>query len=499
MEAFGNLVMGLTSALSITNLFMVLVGVLLGTLVGVLPGLGPTSTIAMLMPLTAVLSPSSAIIMMAGIFYGAQYGGSTTAILVNIPGEVSSVPTLLDGYPLAMQGKAGPALGIAAIGSFFAGTGGVLLLTFFTPLLAHQALRFGPPEYFGLMVLALTVMVSVSGGSLIKGLLMGTLGYLVSLVGLGPNSGMPRFHYGFAVLYGGIDIVTIAIGVFAVGEIFAGLEESRGAISLKKIEKVFPSLKDLRQTFPSMCRGGILGFLLGLLPGCNPAVTAFLSYDIEKKVSRHPERFGKGALEGVAAPESANNATSSASFVPLLALGIPASPALAVLMGGFMVYGLQPGPLLMMEKPDLVWTIIASMYIGNAMLLVLNLPLVGLWARLTTVPYKIMAPVILMICVVGAYSLRNSMFDVGMTFVFGGVGYLMRKYDWPSAPLVLCSILGPVLEKAYVNSLAMSAGSPMIFVTRPICLALILAAFALLVISLRFMGKTGPGSVKEEY
>jgi putative tricarboxylic transport membrane protein len=248
-----------------------------------------------------------------------------------------------------------------------------------------------------------------------------------------------------------------------------------------------------------MCRGGILGFLLGLLPGCNPAVTSFLSYDIEKKVSRHPERFGKGALEGVAAPESANNATSSASFVPLLALGIPASPALAVLMGGFMIYGLQPGPLLMLENPDLVWTIIASMYIGNAMLLVLNLPLVGLWARLTTVPYKIMAPVILMICVVGAYSLRNSMFDVGMTFVFGGVGYLMRKYDWPSAPLVLCSILGPILEKAYVNSLAMSAGSPMIFVTRPICIALILAAFALLVISLRFMGKTRPGSVKEEY
>jgi putative tricarboxylic transport membrane protein len=310
---------------------------------------------------------------------------------------------------------------------------------------------------------------------------------------------MPRFYYGFAVLYGGIDIVTIAIGVFAVGEIFAGLEESRGAIALEKIEKVFPSLKDLRQTFPSMCRGGIIGFVLGLLPGCNPAVTSFLSYDIEKKVSRHPERFGKGALEGVAAPESANNATSSASFVPLLALGIPASPALAVLMGGFMVYGLQPGPLLMLENPDLVWTIIASMYIGNAMLLVLNLPLVGLWARLTTVPYRIMAPVILMICVVGAYSLRNSMFDVGMTFVFGGVGYLMRKYDWPSAPLVLCSILGPVLEKAYVNSLAMSAGSPMIFVTRPICIALILAAFALLVISLRFMGKSRPGSAKEEY
>jgi len=499
LEALNNLIMGLSSACSITNLLMALLGAFLGTLVGVLPGLGPTSTIAMLMPLTSVLSPSSAIIMMAGIFYGAQYGGSTTSILVNIPGEVSSVPTLLDGYPLAVQGKAGVALGIAAIGSFIAGTGGVVALSFFTPFLADQALRFGPPEYFGLMLLALTVTVSVSGGSLIKGLLVGAFGYLISLVGIGPNSGLPRFHYGFAVLYGGIDIVTIAIGVFALGEIFAGLEESRQAITPKKIEKVFPSLQDLKQTLPSMIRGGTIGFLLGLLPGCNPAVTAFISYDVEKKISRHPERFGKGALEGVAAPESANNATASAAFIPLLALGIPASPALAVLMGGFMMYGLQPGPLLIQNNPTLVWTIIGSMYVGNVMLLVLNLPLVGLWAKLTTVPYRIMAPVIIMICMIGAYSLRNSMFDIGMTLIFGGVGYLMQKYKWPSAPLVLCSILGPILEKSLVNSLAMSAGSPMIFFTRPICLALILAACALLMISLRFIRKGKREDVKEEY
>jgi putative tricarboxylic transport membrane protein len=477
---------------------MAFVGAVLGTLVGVLPGLGPTSTIAMLMPLTAVLSPSSAIIMMAGIFYGAQYGGSTTSILVNIPGEVSSVPTLLDGYPLAQQGKAGVALGIAAIGSFLAGTGGVVLLTFFTPVLADQALRFGPPEYFGLMVLALTVMVSVSGSSVVKGLLMGAFGYLIALVGIGPDSGLPRFHYGFPVLYGGVDIVTIAIGVFALGEIFTGLEEEREAVTLQKIEKVWPSMDDLRQTLPAMGRGGIIGFFLGLLPGCNPAVTAFLSYDVEKKLSRHPERFGHGALEGVAAPESANNATSSASFVPLLALGIPASPALAVLMGGFMIYGLQPGPLLMTSNPDLVWTIIGSMYIGNVMLLVLNLPLVGLWAKLTNVPYRIMGPIIMMVCMVGAYSLRNSMFDVGMTLFFGGVGYLMRKYDWPSAPLVLCSILGPILEKALVNSLAMSAGNPMIFLTRPICLTLILAACALLFVSVQYIRKS-KRSVSEEY
>ena len=498
MEGFSGLLGGLSSALSVTNLFMAFIGAVLGTLVGVLPGLGPTSTIAILMPLTAVLSPSSAIIMMAGIYYGAQYGGSTTSILVNIPGEVSAVPTLLDGYPLARQGKAGPALGIAAIGSFIAGTGGVIALSFFTPVLADQALRFGPPEYFGLMVLALTVMVSLSGESLVKSLLIGAFGYFISLIGIGPTSGLPRFHFGIPALYGGVDIVTIAIGVFALGEIFIGLEESRKAVSLQRIEKVFPSLRDLRQTMPAMARGGLIGFFLGLLPGCNPAVTAFLSYDVEKKVSRHPERFGKGALEGVAAPESANNATSSAAFVPLFALGIPASPALAVLMGGFMIYGLQPGPLLMQSNPGLVWTIIGSMYIGNVMLLVLNLPLVGLWARMTNVPYKIMAPVITMICMVGAYSLRNSMFDLGATLFFGAVGYLMRKYNWPAAPLALCSILGPILEKALVNSLAMSAGSPMIFITRPICLTLILAAIALLILSLQYIKKS-KRSVTEEY
>ena len=487
--------MGLHSALSVSNLFMALVGALLGTLVGVLPGLGPTSTMAMLIPLTAVLSPSSAIIMMAGIYYGAQYGGSTTSILVNIPGEVSSVPTLFDGHPLALQGKAGPALGIAAIGSFIAGTGGVIGLTFFAPFLADQALRFGPPEYFGLMVLALTVMVSVSGGSLIKGLLIGAFGYLMSLIGIGPTSGLPRFHYGAAVLYGGIETVTMAMGVFAIADVLIGLEESRQAVTHQKIEKVFPSLHDIRQTLPSMLRGGTIGFLLGLLPGCNPAVTAFISYDVEKKVSRHPERFGKGALEGVAAPESANNATSSAAFVPLFSLGIPASPALAVLMGGLMIYGLQPGPLLFKDRPDFVWTIIGSMYIGNVMLLVLNLPLVGLWARLTRTPYGIMAPVILMICMIGAYSLRNSMFDIGVTLIFGIIGYFIRKHGWPTAPLILCGILGPILEKSLVNSLAMSAGSPMIFFTRPICLALLIAACALLLISLRVMRR----SVKEEY
>lgn len=491
MDALGNLFAGFAAAISPVNLLMALLGALLGTLVGVLPGLGPTSALAILIPLTAVLPPSAAVIMMAGIYYGAQYGGSTTAILLNIPGEVSSVPTTLDGYPLARQGKGGPALGIAAIGSFVAGTMGLLGLTFFAPLLADQALRFGPPEYFGLMLLALTVIVSLSGASVVKALLVGCFGYLLSLVGLGPATGLPRFNYGSTTLYGGFELISLVIGVFAVSEVFAGIEESRKAIAPKNIGKVLPSVGEIRRTLPSMGRGGLIGFLLGLLPGCSPAVTTFLAYDAEKKASRHPERFGKGAMEGVAAPEAANNATSSAGFIPLMALGIPAAPPLAVLLGGLMIYGLQPGPLLFQQHPDFVWTVIASMYVGNIMLLVLNLPLVGLWARLTTVPYGVLAPVILILCVVGSYSVRNSLFDVGMCLLFGAIGYLMRKYRWPTVPLVLCYILGPMLEKSLIQSLAMSAGSPAIFFTRPICLGLILAAIVLLAVSLRLVRTTG--------
>jgi putative tricarboxylic transport membrane protein len=490
MDALSHLLAGFSLALTPTNLFMAFLGALLGTIVGVLPGLGPTSTIAILLPLTTVLEPASAIIMMAGIYYGAQYGGSTTAILLNIPGEVSSVPTLLDGHPLAKQGRAGPALAIAAIGSFIAGTGSVFALVFIGPLLADQALKFGPPEYFGLMVLALTVIVSLGGASLAKAILVGTFGCLISLVGMGPSTGLPRFHYGTTVLYGGIDIITIAIGVFAISEVFLGIEESRKAVAPAELGSIFPRFKEIKETLPAMLRGGGIGFLLGLLPGCSPAVTTFIAYDAEKKVSRHPEKFGKGAMEGVAAPESANNATATAGFIPLMALGIPASPPLAILLGGLMIYGLQPGPLLFQSHPDFVWAVIASMYIGNVMLLILNLPLVGLWARFTTVPYGIMAPIILLISFVGAYSVRNSMFDLGMSLVFGFIGYLMRKYDWPTAPLVLCAILGPMLEKSLVQSLAMSAGDPLIFVTRPISLTLLIIASLLLVLSLYLVRAT---------
>jgi putative tricarboxylic transport membrane protein len=334
------------------------------------------------------------------------------------------------------------------------------------------------------------VMVSLSGESVLRGLLVGAFGYLLSLVGIGPTTGLPRFGYGAVALYGGFDIISMAIGVFAIAEIFTGIGESRIAIAPKRIGKVFPSLSEIRRTFPSMLRGGTIGFFLGLLPGCAPAVTTFLAYDFEKKVSKHPERFGKGAMEGVAAPEAANNATSSSSFIPLMALGIPCSPPLAILLGGLMIYGLQPGPLLFEQHPDFVWTIIASMYIGNVMLLVLNLPLVGIWARLTTVPYGILGPITLIISVVGAYTLRNNMFDVTMALVFGVVGYLMRKYDWPTMPFVLCTILGHPAEKSLVQSLSMSDGNFMIFLTRPICLGLLISALVLLIVSLRLMRVT---------
>jgi putative tricarboxylic transport membrane protein len=483
MEILGHLAAGFAAALTPANLAMAVLGSLLGTLVGVLPGLGPTAAIAILFPLTSVLGPVAAIIMLSGIYYGAMYGGSTTAILLNIPGEVASVPTCLDGYPMAQQGRGGVALGIAAIGSFVAGTFGVVMLTFFAPLLADQALRFGPPEYFGLMVLAFTVVVSLSGASLARGLGMAMVGYLLSLVGLGAATAEPRFVFGFEPLMSGIDLIPLVVGLFAVSEVFLGLEESRVAIA-EKIRDVFPGREDLRRSMPAILRGTGIGFLLGLLPGCAPGVTVFLAYDVEKKLAREPERFGRGAIEGVAAPESANNATSSAGFVPLLALGIPASAPLAILLGGLMVYGLQPGPLLFQKNPQFVWTLIASLYVGNVILLVLNLPLVGLWARLTRVPFGTLGPAILLLSFVGAYSVRNSMFDVGVSLAFGFLGYFLRKYQWPLAPLLLAYMLGPLVENNLIQSLSMSGGSPLIFARRGLSLALLIAAAALLATSL---------------
>ena len=452
---------------------------MLGTLVGVLPGIGPTSGIAILLPLTAFLPPTPAIIMLAAIYYGAMYGGSTTAILVNIPGEVASVVTTLDGYQMAREGRAGPALAIAAISSFVAGTLGLIGLTFFAPTLADVALGVGPPEYFGLVVLAFSVVVSLSGPSLVKGFTAAALGALIALVGLDPMSGARRFAYGTATLLGGIDFIAVIIGLFAITEVLLGAEERARAVSLVPLGKLMPSRDELRRCGATMLRATGVGFVLGLLPGCTPGAISFIAYDVEKRLSKTPERFGKGAIEGVAAPEGANNATTSAGFVPLFALGIPATPALAVVLSGLMIYGLQPGPLLFEKQPQFVWAVIASMYVGNVMLLVLNLPLVGLWARLCRIPYAIMAPLILIFSVLGAYSVRNSFADVGMAIAFGVVGYLMVKLGYPTAPLVLALILTPMLESGLRQSLSMAHGSPLILVTRPVAVTLIAAGVAL--------------------
>lgn len=489
MGDFG-LIQGLINALSPINLLMAALGAFIGTAVGVLPGLGPTSAIAILLPLTAVLEPTQAVIMMAGIFYGAMYGGSTTAILLNIPGEVASVPTCLDGYPLAQQGKGGPALGMVAISSFVAGTIGVIGLSFFAPLLADQALKFGPPEYVGLMLLALTVIVNLCGSSVIKGLLMAFFGYLLSLVGIGISSGMPRLTFGSTTLMGGLEVISMVIGLFAITEVLKGVEEEKVAISVDKIGRVFPSWIDIKENFTAMLRGSLLGFFMGLLPGCAPAVTTFLAYDLEKKVSKTPEKFGHGAMQGVVSPEAANNSTSTAGFIPLFSLGIPASPPLAVLLGGLMIYGLAPGPMLFLNQPEFVWTVIASMYIGNIMLIILNLPLVGIWVKLTKIPYGILAPIILIVCIIGSYTVRNSMFDVFMSILFGIVGYVCYKFRWPTVPFVICFILGPTLEKSLIQTLAMSKGNLTIFLHRPIALTLLILCAILLYVSLRLKKRT---------
>ena len=497
METVQMLMSGFALALSLENVLMAAIGALIGTFVGVLPGLGPTSAIAILLPLTAVLEPTQGIIMLAGIYYGAMYGGSTTAILLNIPGELSSVPTCLDGYPLAKQGKGGPALGISAIASFAAGIMGVVGLVFFAPVLADQALKFGPPEYFALMILALTLMVSLSGGSLIKSFLMGALGYSLAMVGLGPSSGMPRFDYGISSLVGGFELISIIIGLFAITEVLKGLEERRLRTAIGKPGNVYPGKEDLKKSAGPMLRGGLVGFFLGLLPGCSAAITSFLAYDLEKKVSRRPEAFGKGELAGVAAPEAANNATSSAGFIPLFSLGIPSSPPLAILLAGFMIYGLAPGPVLFEQHSSFVWTVIASMFVGNAMLLVLNLPMVWLWVKLTKVPYGVMAPIILMFCTIGAYSVRNSMFDVMVAFVFGALGFLFNKYKWPVVPLILCFILGPLLEESFIQTMAMGAGDLTLVLRRPISLTILCAAAALLVVS-TLLNRRTQARVREE-
>ena len=474
MEAWSSLLGGFAAAISPYNLMFALIGSIAGTLVGVLPGLGPTAAIAMLLPLASHLDPAPAIIMMAAIYYGAMYGGSTTSILVNIPGEASSVPTAMEGYQLNLQGRGGPALGISAIASFVAGSMGVIGLTFFAPVLARTALAFGPPEYFALTFLGVSLVVSLSGRDLAKGLLSALVGLLTAVIGMDPLTGVARLTFGSMELMAGIDFVPIIMGLFAISEILVNAEKETKCILEKKHIEWLPTWQDIKDTWAATTRSGIIGFFFGLIPGCSPAVTSFMVYDLEKRFSKHPEKFGHGAMDAVAAVEGSNNATASGGFVPLLAFGIPSGPALAVLLGGFLMYGLQPGPRLMQEQPALLWTIIASMYIGNAMLLVLNLPLVGVWARMALIPFPILGPIIAVFTLIGAYSLRHSFFDLWVSLLFGVVGYLMRKFEFPVAPMVLATVLAKLMETSYMQSLVMSKGSPLIFLTRPISAAFIL-------------------------
>ncbi|MFH1489887.1 MAG: tripartite tricarboxylate transporter permease [Pseudomonadota bacterium] len=473
------------------NLVYCFFGVLVGTLVGVLPGLGPSATIAILLPSTFQLPPVSGVIMLAGIWYGVMYGGSTTSILVNIPGEPSSVVTCLDGYQMALQGRAGPALGIAAFGSFIAGTFSIIGLTLMGPALAGLALKFGPPEYFSLMVVGITVLTYLTSGSMRKSLMMACIGLILGGVGIDDISGVFRFTYDLQILLDGFGLVPTVMGLFGISEVLLNLEtEIRRDLVASRITHLLPTLKDWAASIWPIIRGTVIGFFLGIIPGGGAIIASFASYAIEKKVSKHPERFGKGAIEGVAGPEAANNAAAGGAFIPLLTLGIPSNAVMAIFLGALMIHGLQPGPLLMQNSPDVFWGTIVSMYIGNAMLLVLNLPLIGLWVRVLKIPYYLLYPLIILFCLIGAYSVRNSAGDVVIMIAFGVVGYLMKKFRYDAAPMILAMVLGPMLETALRQSLLLSFGSFSIFFTRPISLGFLVTAAILLLTPLITKRKT---------
>jgi putative tricarboxylic transport membrane protein len=484
-EFLRHLAIGFGVALQWGNLFYCLIGVLLGTLIGVLPGIGPVATIAMLLPVTFGLSPTASLIMLAGIYYGAQYGGSTTSILVNIPGEAASVVTCLDGYQMARQGRAGPALATAAIGSFFAGCVATVVVAMFAPPLAGIALKFGPAEYFSLMVFGLVGATVLAHGSLLKAIAMVLLGLLLGLVGTDITSGRMRFTFGIYELADGIGFVGVAMGLFGIAEIVATLE-SRGSrdVFTSNIGRLMPSKEDFRRMWKPILRGTLFGSALGILPGGGALLASFGAYALEKKASGYGHEFGKGAIEGVAAPESANNAAAQTSFIPMLTLGIPSNVVMALMIGALMIQGIAPGPKVMIEKPDLFWGLIASMWIGNALLLVLNLPLIGMWIRLLAVPYRILYPSILVFMAIGAFSLSNSPFDVLLMGTFGILGVVFIKLDCEPAPLVLGFVLGPMMEENLRRALVLSRGDPTVFITKPISAGFLVAAAILLVIVL---------------
>jgi putative tricarboxylic transport membrane protein len=483
MDILANLSMGFGVALTLNNILYCFVGVLLGTLIGVLPGIGPIATISMLLPATFVLPPVSALIMLAGIYYGAQYGGSTTAILVNLPGEVSSVVTCLDGYQMARKGMAGKALGIAALGSFFAGTVATILIAWFAPPLAEFALKFGPADYFSLMVLGLIAAVVLAHGSIIKAIAMIILGLLMGLIGTDVNSGVARYSFGLPELIDGIGIGTIAMGVFGFSEIIRNLEQGEEReVFTKSIHGLLPNLSDLKQAAMPVIRGTSLGAALGILPGGGPVLGAFSAYTLEKKLSKTPKLFGTGHIPGVAAPEAANNAAAQTSFIPLLTLGIPSNPVMALMIGAMIIHGIQPGPQIMTAKPELFWGMIASMWVGNFLLVVLNLPLIGMWVKLLTVKYDYLYPAILIFCCIGVYSISNQPMDVLLAALFGFIGYTFIKLEVEPAPLLLGFVLGPMMEENLRRALLLSRGDPLVFVTRPISLTLLIIATLLLVL-----------------
>jgi putative tricarboxylic transport membrane protein len=482
MDLFASMVQGFGVALQPINLLYCFIGVFIGTLVGVLPGIGPVSAMSLLLPVTLSGSPEAGIIMMAGIYYGSMYGGSTTSILVNIPGEAASVVTCLDGHEMAKRGRAGPALGMAALASFAAGTFAIVALMLVAPALARVAVAFGPPEYFSLMVLGLTILSFLSQGSMAKSLLMASFGVLLGLIGIDQITAQARMTFDRLELLDGIGLVPIVMGLFGVAEILSNLErELKREVITARIGGLWPSLADWAACKWPIMRGTVLGFFLGILPGGGAVISSFASYALERKMSGTPERFGKGAIEGVAGPEAANNAAAGGAFIPLMTLGIPPNVVMALLLGAFVIHGLQPGPLLMTQNPALFWGVVASMYIGNAMLLVLNMPLIGMWVQVLKLPYRVLFPLILMFCIVGVFASGNAVFDVFVMVVFGVLGYLMRKFGYEPAPLVLAFVLGPMLENNLRKSLILSHGEFMIFLERPISAAcLVLAAIALL-------------------
>ena len=486
MEIVNSVLYGFSISFQPINLLHCFIGVFIGTLVGVLPGLGPTASISILLPITFhVSSPVSALIMFSGIYYGVQYGGSITSILVNIPGEASTVVTCLDGYQMARKGRAGPALGISAFGSFIAGTAGVVGLMLVAPTLTKFALKFGPPEYCALMLFGFTVVSYIASGSTIKAFMMAGLGLMIGAIGMDVITGHQRFSYGILALEDGLGMVTVIMGLFGVSEVILNIETTIiRSVFAEKLKGLYPSRQDWKESIGPIGRGTVLGFFLGLLPGAGPMMSSFMSYIVEKKVSKHPERFGQGEIAGVAGPEAANNAACQAGFIPMLILGIPATASLAVMLGALLMFRVFPGPMMMKEAPEVFWGALTSMYTGNVMLLILNLPLIAIWVKVLKIPYSILFPIILLFCLIGAYSINNSIVDVVIMNIFGIVGYFLKKFEYESAPLILAFVLGPLFENSLRQSLIMSRGSFSIFLTRPISLGLVIVSLLVILVPL---------------